>query len=279
MKKIITSFLLLGLMMVFTTHSFSQIKKTYTTKKLKPASFIVTLDFSYGLPLQELRGEMGEQFSFKNYGTKFGVGGHLNYKLIVGKKGEMRPYITTGYTLFTNSDDNNAYLKYNETRLWPDTATINPVAGKSKLYFHIFTAALGFEYAFIGKNSKSKWTPYINADFALNVLFGTYKQTPNSVPAGFTSGEIPFTYKSATRFGISAGIGVDGRLTKSVGINIGVKYRIANLIGKESKSTGEINKWELNDKAATNLTSQLSKNRNIGYINFYLGAAFYIGKK
>jgi hypothetical protein len=40
----------------------------------------------------------------------------------------------------------------------------------------------------------------------------------------------------------------------------------------------EENKMNLLDKAATDLNSHLSKDRNMGYIELYLGATIYLGK-
>jgi hypothetical protein len=75
------------------------------------------------------------------------------------------------------------------------------------------------------------------------------------------------------------GAGVDGRLTRVFGVAFGFKYRMPNLLGQESKLSTELNKFELNDKADASLNSLMTKNRFMSYLNFYLGATFYIGRK
>lgn len=265
--KIFTIFLLLVSFLV-SSASFSQTKTT-TSKLKRPAAFMIEWNFSYSQPLPSLAGDVGEQFTFKNYGVKTGFGTQIYMKLNTEKKGRLRPYIMFGYDLFMNSDNSTAYIKANILPQWPDTLSSTP--GKSKMYLHNFSAALGFEYAFV---NKSTWTPYANFDFGLNMLFGTYRQTPNS-----TGVEVSYTYKQAPRLGIALGGGVNGRLTKAFGLAIGVKYKLPNLLMKDSKRSTEVNKLELNDKEDTGLSSSLSKDRTIMYLQFYVGATFFIGKK
>lgn len=273
MKLIKFTIFLLVLSFIASTGIESQVK-TKRTSLSRPPAFLVEFNFSYNQPLPQLMGDMTEQFSFKNYGVKYGVGSAAYFKLVTDKKGRIRPYFTFGYDLFLNTDNNNAYLKNNITTEWPvkdSTGVVGAVPGKSKMYFHNFHASLGFEYAFV---NKTRWTPYANFDFGMNIMFGTYKQTPNS-----SGDEVEFTYKSATRLGLGLGFGVNGRFTKSFGIAIGIKYKLPNLLLKDSKYSNEVNKFYINDKEDTGLNAGLNKDRNMMYLQFYLGAAFYIGKK
>ncbi|MBZ0201687.1 MAG: hypothetical protein IT281_09485 [Ignavibacteria bacterium] len=264
--RIVTVFLLSFL--VASSSSFSQ-TKTVTNKLKKPAAFMIEWNFSYSQPLPNMSGDVGEQFTFKNYGVKMGFGTQIYMKLNTEKKGRIRPYFMLGYDLFMNSDNSTAFIGANILNKWPDIIGSTP--GKSKMYLHNFSAAVGFEYAFV---NKSTWTPYANFDFGLNILFGTYKQTPNS-----TGGEVSFTYKQAPRLGIGFGGGVNGRLTKAFGLAIGVKYKLPNLLLKDSKSTNEQNKLNINDKEDASLSSNLTKDRTMMYLQFYVGATFFIGRK
>lgn len=263
-----TVFLLL-FMFLFSAVSYSQVKTKSSSLK-KPAAFLVEWNFSYSQPLPNMMGEMAEQFNFKNYGVKSGFGSQVYMKLVTNKKGTIRPYITLGYDLFLNSDNNNAYIPYNYLPKWPDTLS-GPVSGKSKMFLHNFSAALGFEYAFV---NKTKWTPYVNFDFGLNMLFGTYRQTPSS-----TGTEVSYTYKQAARLGIGLGAGINGRLTRIFGVAFGVKYKLPNLLLKDSKLSTEVNKLYINDKEDTGLSANLSKDRNMMYLQLYAGVTFFIGKK
>ncbi len=271
----ITILFFVALFLLLSNVSNSQV--TYTSSKLKPAAFIIEWDFSFNQPLPNAYGDLGDMFTFKNYGLKFGVGSHINMKLSTDKKGRIRPYVSLGYDLLMNNNGNQAYIGANTTNAYPFTgdSTGSPVPGTSKIWMHVFNAALGFEYAF---TNKTKWTPYLNLDLGLNMIFGTYKQTPNSVPVNTVPGEIAFTIKQAARFGGSIGAGVDGRVTRFFGVAAGFRYRLANLTKSSSLST-DLNKFELNDAADASLNNNLTSGRTIGYLTFYLGAAFYIGKK
>ena len=266
----LTKFTILVLMLAFFAVNSTEAQvKTKSSYLKKPASFMIEFDFSFSQPLPQMMGEMGEQFTFKNYGVKYGVGSQIYFKLTADKKGKIRPYFSLGYDLFLNSDDNTAYIAANVTNNWPANVTSAP--GKSKMYLHNFNASLGFEYAFV---NKTRWTPYTNFDIGMNILFGTYKQT-----LATSTEEIAFTYKSATRLGLGLGAGVNGRVTKGFGVAIGIKFRLPNLLLKDSKLSTEVNKFEINDKEDAGLTPGVTKDRNMMYLQFYLGAAFYIGRK
>lgn len=266
-----TTVFLLLFMFLFSAVSYSQVKTKSSSLK-KPAAFMVEWNFSYSQPLPNMMGEMGEQFNFKNYGVKSGFGSQVYMKLVTNKKGTIRPYITLGYDLFLNSDNNNAYIPANILKEWPaDTSVKTSVPGKSKMFLHNFSAALGFEYAFV---NKTKWTPYVNFDFGLNMLFGTYRQTPSS-----TGTEVSYTYKQAARLGIGLGAGINGRLTRIFGLAFGVKYKLPNLLLKDSQRSTEVNKLYINDKEDTGLSANLSKDRNMMYLQLYAGVTFFIGKK
>ncbi len=250
----------------------SQVKTKTTSYWKKSAAFIIEWNFSYSQPLPNMSGEMGEQFTFKNYGVKTGFGSQIYFKLVTDKKGKIRPYMTLGYDLFLANDNNTAYIPGNVLTQWPnDPAVATTTPGKSKMYLHNFSAAVGFEYAFY---NKTKWTPYTNFDFGLNMIFGTYKQTPNS-----TGQEVSYTYKNAPRLGLGLGAGVNGRLTKNFGVSFGVKYKLPNLLLKDSKQSTEVNKLYINDKEDVALSPNLSKDRNMMYLQIYVGATFFIGKK
>jgi len=73
-------------------------------------------------------------------------------------------------------------------------------------------------------------------------------------------------------------LGATVRLGKYAGITFGGKYKLYNLIGKKSDFLNEENKMNLLDKKDTGLHNLLSKDRNIGVIEFYLGATIFLGK-
>ena len=48
---------------------------------------------------------------------------------------------------------------------------------------------------------------------------------------------------------------------------------------KDSKLSTEVNKLYINDKEDTGLSPNLSKDRNMMYLQLYAGVTFFIGKK
>jgi len=276
-----TTLLFLFLFTFFAVNSFSQVKTT--SSKWKSPTLSIDIIGSFDLPIQDAKGNMADFFTYKNYGTKAGFGAQFNFKFGLGRYGQYRPYITLGYAQLQNSDDNTAYIDSNEiANGYPlrGSEVYSSTPGKSVMILRNPYIGAGFEYAFtLADKKKRMWIPFVGAEFLLNVITGIYRQTPTTSVNPTLSGlEVPFTIKSDIRFGIGAGAGVNVRLGRSAGIVFGAKYKLANLIGKKSDLLHEENKMNLLDKAATDLNTNLSKDRNIGYMEFYVGATIFMGK-
>lgn len=183
------------------------------------------------------------------------------------------------------SDNNKTYIDSNIIgSIYPmvngTTYSGNPIPGSSKMLLHNFSLAGGFEYDFV---NRTRWTPYLGAELNMNIIFGTYRQTPDYVIVaggrGPSPGETSFTINSAARFGFGAAAGIYLRLHQAIALTFCTKYKFANLLGKSSERTTELNKMGLLDKTATDLNSLMTKSRNIDYFEFLLGVSFNIGKK
>jgi len=105
-----------------------------------------------------------------------------------------------------------------------------------------FNVGVGFEYAFV---NKTRWTPHLETELDMNILFGTYRQYINSDPR-----EVSFTIKGAIRFGFASGGGFLVRLSKAFGLGVIAKYKFVNVLGKSSERTYDENKMPLLDKKA-----------------------------
>ncbi len=261
----------------------SQVKTK--SKNWKSPTFTIDIVGSYAIPLQESKGAtIGEFFTFENYGMKFGWGGGFNFKFGLGPQGQYRPTVTLGYTQLQNKDDAFAYINTNFIdNGYPleNNQLYTPVSGgTSEIFLRIPYFGAGFEYAVTGVDKKKRaWYPFFGVEFLMSVIAGTYRQTLPTSVAGIPAGEeVSFTVKSDVRLGIGGGLGAAFRFGKYAGITFGGKYKIANLIGKKSDFLREENKMNLLDKAATDLNSHLSKDRNMGFIELYLGATIYLGK-
>lgn len=292
-SKFINSILIVVLLVIFTSVSESQVKTK--SKVFKSPKLTVELVGSYNLPLQETKGDMADFFNFENYGASTGFGGQLNFKLALGKYGDMRPYLSLGYAQFQNSDDGVAYIDSNTIRGgYPlNTGKFGTLKGTSDLFLRCASAGLGFEYAFTKADKNKRLIPFVGLDLDLNVIWGLYTQTPSDTLPGTSQNngtlnpgtEISFTIKSTVRFGFGIGGGLQYRLAEPFGLTLGFKYKLANLIGKESVLTktasedpNDENKMNLLDNADASINSLLNKSRNIGYMEIYFGFAFYIGK-
>ncbi len=260
--------------------SNAQVKKTTGWKS---PTFTIDIIGSYSLPLQESKGEIADFFSFENYGTKFGWGGQFNFKFGLGPQGQYRPYLSLGYTQLQNSNSSTAYIRENIiSNGYPYKGDTIPTSGpgNSEIFLRIPYVAAGFEYAVTTADKKKrKWYPFFGVEFIMSVIAGTYRQVSNNAPAGNEPGvETAYTIKSDLRLGIGGSIGATVRLGKTAGITFGGKYKLYNLIGKKSDYLKEENKMNLLDKKDETLNKYLSKDRNIGVLEFYVGATIFLGK-
>jgi opacity protein-like surface antigen len=267
---------------LFTSNLFSQVK--YTTSKWKSPILTIEVAGSYDLPIQESKGNVGDFFKFQNYGTSLGWGAQFNFKFGLGPQGQFRPYLTLGYAQLEGRDDNYAFIDSNRiAHGYPLKGSLlyDSTPGSSKIIIRNPYIGVGFEYALTTADRKKRSIiPFVGLEFLLDIVTGIYRQTPDVAKGNpeFNNLPVPFTIKSDVRMGLGAGIGADWRFTNIFGITFGLKYKIANLIGKKSDYLQEENKMNLLDEGVQDLNVNLTQDRNIAYMEFYLGASFFIGK-
>ncbi len=237
----------------------------------------------FNVPVFDARGELQDFFTFKNYGLVHGIGFHFNAKYSANKQGTLYPFITAGFCQLQNSDDSKAYLDSNAIRYGyplPGNLTYgNPVNGNSILALRIIDLGIGVQYYF---STKHTLLPYAGIEFDYNFIWGFYEQTLTVVSGNAPGGKTDFNINNTTRLGVGIDLGLDYRVTKHLGFNFGTKFKIANLLGKNSGKTnpstdtpGDLNKMNLLDKAAPELNSNLSSSRNLTYFEFYIGFSVF----
>lgn len=277
----LTKFTVLFLLLTFAAFNTLDAQVKTKSKNWKTATFTIEINPNFTLPLQEAKGDnLGGIFAFQNYGTKTGFGAAFNFKFGVGPQAQYRPYITLGYTQMQGKDNSFAYIKSNYINNgYPyPTGTDTAVAGSSEMFLRIPYFGAGFEYAFTNVDRKKRmWYPHIGVEFLGAIITGTYRQTSPNVTID-PNLETSYTIKSDFRMGIGAGIGATVRFGKSAGITFGGKYKLYNLLGKKSDFLKEPNKLNLLDKADVSLNPNLAKDRNIGALEFYVGATIFLGK-
>ena len=286
--KTLTLFLIFFISItVFTQDSKAQIIKT--TKK-KPG-IIIEVNAGYGLPLMDLKGDATGFWNLENYGTSTGYNGNFTLKLGVQsyKMAQLRPYFTLGYSQFTGDKEGVAHNPDGKIPPgWPNTgfngqSTYTPVdtTGTSEVVLRMPYAALGFEIAqYTDKKNLSSFN--FGLDVMLSFIFGRANETLTyNVPGGETAGtEISYTIKSNVRWGLGLNLGYNYRLEKSpVGFNVGTRFQIANLIGKDVQEANQEGEIYLMDGSASGVNSLLANSRSISSLTFFGGVSFYIGSK
>ncbi|HEY3250841.1 MAG TPA: hypothetical protein VGK25_06955 [Ignavibacteria bacterium] len=261
-NKTITAFLILILSTVslISQNSLFHERKGESFLKLKPfinvsnirPDLIISVTGGLSLPLADLKGDLStvsltngatsSRAYFEKYGLNFGVQG----KLPVDKKDRLRVIISVAYNFFTNSGSDSS-----------GSSTIEP-----KLNF--FQFGLGAEYAFM---SAGDITPYFNLEANANIFGGSIDFTDNT--SGLT---VTAEYNRVTRYGFTASGGIEKAFTKSFGGFLGVKYCMANVLGKSSDLTGA---RELDDDSFVVNGFSVSQ-RTISFVGIYLGLSLYI---
>jgi hypothetical protein len=282
----LTKFTIFLLLLSFAAFNTLDAQVKTKSKNWKSPTFTIDIAPNFSMPMQEAKGStIGEFFTYKNYGTKTGFGTAFNFKFGLGAQGQYRPYITLGYTQLQASDNSIAYLDSNIIRKkYPFTGSQLPTStpGKSEMFLRIPYFGAGFEYAFTNVDKKKRmWYPFIGVEVDMSVIAGTYRQTPTNTSNpgnAFAGQEVTFTMKSDLRVGLGFGVGAAVRLGKVAGISFGGKYKMFNLIGKKSDPLSEENKMNILDKSATDLNTNLSKDRNISALELYVGFTVFLGK-
>lgn len=218
------------------------------------AQYSISLTGGYSMPMPDLKGTYPSDTN-SSYLQKSGFNLGADGKWYLGKTRNFGVTFSLGYNMFSSGNINAAGS--DTTRFKTKSSKIN-----------FFKAAVGVEYAF---KPKGKVNPFIGVEFTANFFSGKSKSTKGTV-------ETTGTLKSASRFGLSFGAGVDIMLSKQIGIVIGGKYNMANLIGKKYDTTVAITgEYRLNDgKHTAGAITYASKKLN--YLQFYAGITFYLGK-
>lgn len=217
----------------------------------------INLTGGYNVPLPDFKGDVTDSadrvntYTIKN-GFNFGLAG----KYAFDKRGMFRITFGGSYNMFKGEGD---YVHINNVHIHNK---INAI-----------TVGLGAEYAFM---PKGKTNPFIGLDLNGNFFSGEYEEevTSASTTDHNDIGTTTTKLKSASRFGVSVGGGVDFAFSKNIGAVIGVKYHLANLVGKAYDSVAAVGEYNLNDKEFT-LNNKTYSSKNISFIQLYAGVSFY----
>jgi len=250
LKKLSALFLAAVLVFAISGNTYSQPK------------FTINVTGGYSLPLPDLKGDfpdsvggIGHGADSNSYYIKNGFNFGLVGKYAIGKKGNFRVTGGVNVNLFSQSKD------------YTDSAG---AAFTVKNKMNIIGIFLGAEWAFLPKRAPGKIVnPFLGLDVTANLFSGSVEGVP---------GISKMDLKSAARFGIGVGGGIDFAFSQNVGAVVGAKYNLANLVGKEYDSTQTTaTQYALDDKEHT-VGSTTYSARNIQFIHFYAGVSFYLGQ-
>lgn len=256
-------------------------------KTFSPPRFIFELSGSFNVPVGSTRGEIIDFFNFQNYGLVHGIGFHFDAKYAANKSGTLYPYITGGFSQLQNDNKERTYIDSNiisNGYPLPGNETFHgTIGGLSLLVLRDIYAGIGLQYIL---NTKNKLLPYAGIEINYHSLWGFYQQTPNAVIGNEPAVIRTFKINSTSRIGAAIDIGVDYRIAQNLGFVFGAQYKMANIFGKKSEATlpssqnpSDLNSMNLLDKAAPELNSHLSQDRNINYFQFYIGFTVFAGKR
>lgn len=229
--------------------------------------FNLSIYGGYSLPVADLKGDfpdsLGSGISFGRSSTLltsngFNLGATGKYS--VDTTGNARLTVSLGYNSFSGSQDYST-----------PTGTLTY---KNKV--NIFTFSGGIEYYLF---PKKKVSPYAGLDLAANFFSGEIASSGDSTKT--------LKRRSESRFGVIATGGVVIMISKNAGINIGVKYALANLIGKKSDisatiinpnidieegGSGLLYELPINDEETSN-----NRSKTLNYLQFFAGVSFNFG--
>lgn len=278
MKKQISFFLII-LFFIANIPVKSQDSNLYV--KNKP--FIeINVNGSFNYALMDLKGseDIKGFWGFKDYGVSTGFGTNVELKigLLATKKSQLKIHIMLGYSHFAN-DDNKAYSVHAVESGWPYTVVPNSnikfvprdTAGTSYLRFNMPSFALGMEYSiFTDKGNKSSFN--FGMDFLYTIITGRVYETIQNTK------ELYVTFYPSLRYGLGMNASYSYRFTNRTGFNIGTRFTLPNLLGKSSEMTDKQGYMSLLDDGNTALNHNLVTKRTIGYLQFFGGISFYLGR-
>lgn len=250
MKKLVALFIIVAAFLSLNSTTFSQ------------PQIIINVTGGYNLPMGDLKGNFpdslgGSIADSNSYFIKQGLNFGLTGKYALGKKRNLRINLGFDYNMFSQSKDY--------------TRTSGTITFKNKM--NIINIAAGVEYAF---QPKGKINPYIGLDLGVYLYSGNFEVTGGTGVDSAVNSKL--TLKSASRFGGAIGAGIEFAISKQIGANLGFKYHMANLIGKEYDTTATVlNEYQLQDKEHTAGTITHTA-KSIGYLQISAGLSFFFNQ-
>ncbi len=266
--------LIVVFLVLISVSSYAQITKA---SKFKRPVFVIDVSGGYSLPLHDLTGSnVGEYYSFTDYAVNNGINSSIKgkYSVYTAPLTQLRLTAAIGYNHFWASDD----FAYNVGVFpagWPSHSYTPPgttVPGESYIRLNVPEAALGMEFAFwIDPQLRNNMS--IGVEALMSMITGRVFNTKYGQPETFN------TLRDNVRIGFAVNYSYATRITENFGFNLGIKYSLRNLIGKDVQQDGTDGYMYLNDAAGADINPYLTNSRTIGDLSVYGGVSFFIGTK
>lgn len=227
-------------------------------KRGKPPKFTLQLSFNYNIGHMDLADNENTVFrkadfeAGANFGTRYGFGATLTGKIALHKRGNARLNISAGYNRFMSN-------------------FVISQTPEGKVGYNVFGFGLGIENNF---SPDRRIKPYISFDLLTSIIYGN--ATLNT-----DSSEFNLKIKTAVRFGVSLNLGLEYAFNNNVGLNFGYKITHANIVGKQTKESSNLNETYLNDAKLSSGSAPIPYAgwKQFVYSSFYAGMNFYFGMK
>lgn len=244
-----------------------------TTNVYSQGKFQLQFHGGYSLPMADMEGVFPDTLgsnrkldftTARTLLTKKGYNFGSSFKFAVDTVGSAKLTGGLNYSMFTGS---KVYpIPFEPSRTYTSKVSV-------------FTISAGVEYNF---NPDKKISPFFGFDLAANFYGGSIE----------SAGDTAFTLDRSqeTRLGVIATGGIMISLSKKISVMLGVKYALANLIGRSTESTTSTTSGsgttDIGDEG-TAVTFELPLNdgasgrnqaKSFSYFQFYGGISFSFGE-
>jgi opacity protein-like surface antigen len=219
-----------------------------TNQTITQPKLTLHISGGYSPPLPDLKGNLPLNTGENDYGMSSGFNLGADGVYTFDKKGYIGALGTFSYNMFSNTGD------------YPLLSTTQTVK------INILTLGLGMQF---NLPKIKKFRPFVSGEFTTNFFSGkTLIEAVDTLPTT----ENP--QKSETRFGLQFGAGTEIMVDPEFGFVLGIKYHLANLIGKDSASVSEI-EYALDDSQHL-YNGMVIPAKKIQYLQVYAGVSIYL---
>ncbi|MGA2668991.1 MAG: outer membrane beta-barrel protein [Ignavibacteria bacterium] len=217
---------------------------------------ILHINAGYSLPIPDLKGKLPGSETDNNYHMSGGLNIGADGMFLIDKKGFLGVVACFSYNEFSNYAD--GYRQSIDTGF---TTT-------QTLKMNIISTGVGLQF---NAPKFHQVRPFVSALFTWNVISGSWLLDAVDTLPSTENHQI-----TESRFGLEFGAGAEVSLHEDFGFVAGIKYHMANLIGKDSVGVSgyEYGLWD----SQYTYNGKIIPAKKIQYLQFYVGISIYLMK-